>query len=72
MAQREPTAAASIYPHLASGTREPIKQAEPSLANALYPGPRSQPAQPKSDWQDWSGVDPGLARMVGLIPKGWR
>jgi hypothetical protein len=32
-----PNAAQSIYPHLPSAEREPIKQSEPKLAEALYP-----------------------------------
>jgi hypothetical protein len=35
MAQRN--AAGQIWPHLAQGTREPIKQRQPSLADAMWP-----------------------------------
>jgi hypothetical protein len=35
MAQREPTAAQALYGHLPSAAREPVKQREQSLVDAL-------------------------------------
>jgi len=76
MAQREPTASAALYPHLPSAAREPIKQSEPRLADAMYPRPKPPPQpvprQSREAAMDWSDVDPRFARLVGLVPKGRR
>jgi hypothetical protein len=76
MAQEIPkSAAASIYPHLKTGTPAPVQSAKPTLANALYPSlapqaPKPAPQRRRHDdetWRDWSGVDPNWARLVGLV-----
>jgi len=81
MAQQQipKSAATALYPHLPSAAREPVQQAQPTLANALYPSLAPKPPQPAPrpirslEWtRDWSTVDPRYARMVDLVPKGRR
>jgi len=40
---RARSAAQSLYPHLPSAAREPVKQSTPTLADALWPGPKPPP-----------------------------
>jgi hypothetical protein len=79
MAERSPpSAAAALYPNLKSGTPDVVQQRQqPTLADALYPSlaPKPKPPAPKptrsiEEIRDWSHVDPGYARLVGLVPKG--
>jgi hypothetical protein len=56
MAQREPTAAQSLYPHLPSGERPEVKQRTPTLADAMFPSlSREQKAKEASQaWErEW-------------------
>jgi hypothetical protein len=43
------SAASQVYPHLPSAAREPIKQRERSLADALYPSLSKEAKQREAD-----------------------
>jgi hypothetical protein len=56
----KPSAAQSLYPHLPSAEREPIKQRERTLADALWPslsreGKQREAAQAR--WDEWRKRD---------------
>jgi hypothetical protein len=56
---REPSAAQALYGHLPSAAREPIKQSEPRLADALWP-------RPKPPTRGWSDRDALLRNLKEL------
>jgi hypothetical protein len=62
IAQREPTAAQALYPHLRQGTPEPVNQRRipNSVADAMYP--RTQPEPEPRDWRDVMWQAGGLRR----------
>jgi hypothetical protein len=83
MTQREPSAAAAIYPHLrraeVSTPEEPRRNTSP-LAAAMYPNhvpkppppaPRPQ-ATPQEVANFWATVDPAWAASIGLVKVGRR
>jgi hypothetical protein len=51
MAQREPSAAQALYGHLPSAAREPVKQRQPTLGDALWPQ-LSREAKQREAWQE--------------------
>jgi hypothetical protein len=53
---REPTAAQALYGHLPSAAREPIKQRERSLANAMWPQLSREAKQRSRDQQLWDEI----------------
>ena len=64
MADRSPSAAASIYPHLLSAGREPVQrtQRNGTIAEAMYPRPKPTAPQPKppstNKWrEDWAAAN---------------
>jgi hypothetical protein len=69
MAERPASAAASIYPHLKSGAREPVQQRQGgSIASALYPRPKAPLKNPylepmtETEWRDQLWELAGLRR----------
>jgi hypothetical protein len=62
MPKPPPSAAQALYPHLKSGAREPVKQSERSLAEAMYP-------RPSRDQRLWSEI---LKRQRDNFLRGWR
>ena len=46
MAQPKPTAAQALYSHLPSAAREPVKQSERTLADAMWPRPKPPTTNP--------------------------
>ena len=60
-----PSAAQSLYPHLQSGAREPIKQSEPKLSAAMWPSlaPKELSREElKEAWRDYQLALAGLKR----------
>jgi hypothetical protein len=53
MAQPKPTAAQALYSHLPSAAREPVKQAEPRLADALFPSLSRAAKQRDAEQERW-------------------
>jgi hypothetical protein len=69
MAEREPTAAEALYGHLPSASRPEVKQRQPSLADALWPGPKPPPGWRPDDIcliQRARGSDAEVARRYGV------
>jgi len=69
MADRSPSAAASIYPHLKSGAREPVERRQDgSLAEAMYQRPKPPLKNPylepmtETEWRDQLWALAGLRR----------
>jgi hypothetical protein len=50
------SAAQSLYPHLPSGAREPIKQKERTLADALYPSLSREAKARAADQALWDRI----------------
>jgi hypothetical protein len=49
MAQREPTAAEALYPHLPHQSDYVAKGETSSLAQAMWPRPKPKPTNPRRD-----------------------
>ena len=63
------TAAQSLYPNLPSGERPEVKQRQPSLAEAMWPGPKPPPGWRPDDIaliQRARGSDAEIARRYGV------
>jgi hypothetical protein len=63
------SAASQIYPHLPSGERPEVKQRQPSLADAMWPGPKPPPGWHREDIaliQRASGSNIEIARRYGV------
>jgi hypothetical protein len=57
MAQSNPPSAAqSLYPHLPSAAREPVKQRTPSLADALFPSLSREAKAKERDQALWDRI----------------
>jgi hypothetical protein len=52
-----PNAASQIYPHLPSAAREPVKQRERSLADALYPSLSKGAKQREAEKALWTRIN---------------
>jgi hypothetical protein len=62
---REPTAAQALFGHLPSAAREPVKQSDRTLAEAMYPRPsqrRLSPDELREAWRERMQELAGLRR----------
>jgi hypothetical protein len=63
------SAAQSLYPHLPSGDREPVKQKERTLADALFPTLSRAGKQREADQTLWDAIN---KRNRDNFLKAWR
>jgi hypothetical protein len=64
-----PSAAQSLYPNLPSGARPEVKQEQPRLAQAMWPGPKPPPNWHREDInliQRAVGSDAEVGRRYGI------
>ena len=69
MAQREPSAARQIYPHLPSAERAERPERKGSLGDALWPSLSKEAKQRGRDQQLWDEI---CKRQRDNFLRGWR